>query len=126
MGGEGNVASIWAAVNAELAERGHVVRGQQNSHWYASIADFTAVYEAAGFTHIDAQLIPRPTPLPTGVAGWVKTFRSGLMNAEAISAQEQDAIAQAVERRLEGQLRLPDGSWVADYVRLRFSMRKPL
>ena len=125
MGGEGNVATIWAAVNAELAARGHVVRGQQNSHWYASIADFTAVYQAAGFTEIDAQLIPRPTPLPTGVAGWVKTFRSGLMNAEAIPADEQDRIALAVERRLEGQLRLPDGSWVADYVRLRFTMRKP-
>ena len=125
MGGEGNVASIWAAVIAELADRGHVVRSQQDSHWYASVADFTAVYEAAGFTDVDAQLIPRPTPLPTGVAGWVKTFRSGLMNAEAIPTDEQDAIAQAVERRLEGQLRLPDGSWVADYVRLRFTMRKP-
>jgi len=125
MGGEGNVASIWAAVIAELAERGHVVRGQENSHWYASIADFTAVYGAAGFTDIEAQLIPRPTPLPTGVAGWVKTFRSGLMNAEAIPPEEQDAIAHAVERRLEGQLRQPDGSWVADYVRLRFTMRKP-
>ena len=125
MGGEGNVASIWAAVNAELAARGHVVRGQENSHWYASIADFTQVYEAAGFTDIQAQLIPRPTPLPTGVAGWVKTFRSGLMNAGAIPPEEQDAIAQAVERRLEGQLRQPDGSWIADYVRLRFTMRKP-
>ena len=126
MGGEGNVASIWAAVIAELAERGHVVRSQQDSHWYASVAEFTQIYEAAGFTDIDAQLIPRPTPLPTGVAGWVKTFRSGLMNAEAIPADEQEAIALAVERRLEGQLRQPDGSWVADYVRLRFSMRKPL
>jgi len=125
MGGEGNVASIWAAVIAELAERGHVVRSQQDSHWYASIADFTAVYGAAGFTDVDAHLIPRPTPLPTGVAGWVKTFRSGLMNAEAIPPEEQDAIAQAVERRLEGQLRQPDGSWIADYVRLRFTMRKP-
>lgn len=126
MGGEGNVALIWAAVNAELAARGHVVRGQQASHWYASVGDFTQVYEAAGFTDIDARLIPRPTPLPTGVAGWVKTFRSGLMNAEAIPPEEQDAIAQAVETSLAPQLRQPDGSWVADYVRLRFSMRKPL
>ena len=126
MGGEGNVALIWAAVNAELEARGHVVRGQQASHWYASIADFTAVYEAAGFTDVDAHLIPRPTPLPTGVAGWVKTFRSGLMDAEAIPLEEQEAIGHAVERRLEGQLRQSDGSWVADYVRLRFTMRKPL
>jgi len=126
MGGEGNVASIWAAVNAELAARGHTVRLQQNSHWYASIAEFTAVYEAAGFTDIDAQLIPRPTPLPTGVTGWVKTFRSGLMDADNIPADEQASIGQAVEARLVDQLQQPDGSWLADYVRLRFTMRKPL
>jgi trans-aconitate methyltransferase len=126
MGGEGNVATIWAAVIAELAERGHAVRSQQDAQWYAPVVEFTAVYEAAGFTDIDAKLIPRPTPLPTGIAGWVKTFRAGLMDAAAIPADEQDAIAHAVERRLESQLRQPDGSWVADYVRLRFSMRKPL
>ena len=124
MGGEGNVATIWAAVRAELAARGHIVR-QQDTHWYPSIADFTAVYAAAGFTRIDAQLIPRPTPLPTGVAGWVKTFRSGLMDADNIPADEQASIAEAAERRVESVLRQPDGSWIADYVRLRFSMRKP-
>lgn len=125
MGGEGNVASIWAAVRAELAARGRPVR-QQDTHWYPSIADFSAVYAAAGFADIEAQLIPRPTPLPTGVAGWVKTFRSGLMDADNIPAEEQAQIGQAVERRLESTLRQPDGSWIADYVRLRFTMRKPL
>jgi trans-aconitate methyltransferase len=124
MGGEGNVAAIWDAVRAELAARGYG-DAEPHSHWYPSIADFTRVYADAGFTGIEATLIPRPTPLPTGVASWVKTFRSGLMNAEAIPADEQDAIGQAVERRLEGQLRQSDGSWVADYVRLRFTMRKP-
>jgi hypothetical protein len=64
--------------------------------------------------------------LPTGVAGWVKTFRSGLMDADNIPADEQEAIGQAVEARLIDQLQQPDGSWLADYVRLRFSMRKPL
>lgn len=124
MGGEGNVASIWAAVRAELAARGHEVR-ESDTHWYPSIADFTETYSAAGFTDIEAQLIPRPTPLPTGVTGWIRTFRSGLMNAGKIPEGEQRAIAEGAERRLEGQLRQPDGSWVADYVRLRFTMRKP-
>lgn len=125
MGGEGNVAAIWRAVRAELGERGHPVR-PQDAHWYPSVADFTAVYAEAGFVDIAAQLIPRPTPLPTGVAGWVRTFRTGLMDADGIDPQEQAEIADAVERRLEPELRQPDGSWVADYVRLRFTMRKPL
>ncbi|MBV9840810.1 MAG: class I SAM-dependent methyltransferase [Sphingomonadaceae bacterium] len=125
MGGEGNVASIWTAVNAELEARGHVVRRQHESHWYPDIADFTKTYEGAGFTAIEARLIERPTPLPTGVAGWIRTFRSGLMDIDGIEPGEQEAIGAAVERRLEAQLRQPDGSWIADYVRLRFTMRKP-
>lgn len=124
MGGEGNVASIWAAVRAELRARGRAPR-EEDTHWYPSVADFTAVYAAAGFTGIDAHLIPRPTPLPTGVAGWIKTFRSGLMDTSGIPEDEQAAIGEAAERRLEAALRQPDGSWVADYVRLRFTMRKP-
>jgi SAM-dependent methyltransferase len=123
MGGAGNVATIWAAVRAELVARGHPPTGE--THWYPSIEDFTATYAAAGFTDIEARLIPRPTPLPTGVAGWVKTFRSGLMNADGIPEAEQAEIGEAAERRTEAQLRQPDGSWLADYVRLRFSIRKP-
>jgi hypothetical protein len=38
---------------------------------------------------------------------------------------DRDAVAAAIERRLEPRLRRPDGSWFADYVRLRFIMRKP-
>lgn len=124
MGGAGNVASIWAAVRAELAERGHPVR-DEDTHWYPTIEAFTAVYAAAGFVDIEARLIPRPTPLPTGIVGWIRTFRSGLMDIEAIPADEQEAIAAAAERRLESTLGQPDGGWVADYVRLRFTMRTP-
>lgn len=127
LGGHGNVATIWAAIHAELAGRGHPIR-EQDTHWYPTVADFTATYAAAGFVAIDARLIPRPTPLPTGVAGWVATFRSGLMDIERIPADEQASIAQAVERRCEADLHGADidgtGGWTADYVRLRFSMRK--
>jgi SAM-dependent methyltransferase len=124
MGGEGNVASIWRATHAELAARGHDIRAQDR-HWYPSVQNFTQVYEKAGFTDIEARLIPRPTLLPTGVTGWLRTFRSGLMDVAHIPVDEQEAIAVAVEKRLEPELRQPDGSWIADYVRLRFTMRKP-
>ena len=125
MGGEGNVRSIWSALNEELAARGHALP-DRHPHWYASIEDFTATYGAAGFVEIEAQLIPRPTPLPTGITGWIRTFRAGLFDAARIGEAEQRAIAAAVERRLEPVLRQPDGGWLADYVRLRFTMRKPV
>ena len=125
MGGEGNVASIWAAVNAELETRGHTVKRQQDTHWYPSVSEFGKIYADAGFAAIEAHLIERPTTLPTGIVGWVRTFRSGLMDIDAITPAEQEDIGLAVERRLEPTLRQPDGSWIADYVRLRFTMRKP-
>jgi hypothetical protein len=64
--------------------------------------------------------------LPDGVAGWLRVFRAGFLDAAQVPDTEQKGIAAAVERRLAPKLQQPDGSWVADYVRLRFSMRKPL
>ena len=93
--------------------------------WYPSANEFRAVYETAGFTEVDAQIIPRETELSAGVAEWVKTFRAGWLDAAQVPEAERDAVAAAIERRLEPQLRRPDGRWFADYVRLRFMMRKP-
>ncbi|SFR98149.1 class I SAM-dependent methyltransferase [Sphingomonas jatrophae] len=124
MGGDGNIARLRAGLREELVARGYPVPSA-DPQWYPSVADFTAVYEAAGFDGIEAQLIQRPTPLPTGVTGWLRTFRSGFLDAAGVPAAEQEAVARAVEERLVPVLRQPDGAWVADYVRLRFTMRKP-
>ncbi|WP_019832242.1 class I SAM-dependent methyltransferase [Sphingomonas sp. PR090111-T3T-6A] len=124
MGGQGNIATLRAALHAELAERGYSMPGG-DPQWYAAPDEFRAVYEAAGFVDVVAHLIPRPTPLPAGVAGWLKTFRTGFLDSAAVPDEEQAGVAQAVERRLESAFRQPDGRWLADYVRLRFSMRKP-
>ena len=78
---------------------------------------FADVYEAAGFTHIDARLIDRPTPIEHGVAEWVTTFRRGWLDRAGVPDEERPAIAAAVAERV--------GSDIADYVRLRFIMRKP-
>jgi hypothetical protein len=55
----------------------------------------------------------------------VKTFRAGWLDVAGVSEADRDEVAAAVEARLAPRLRQPDGSWVADYVRLRFTMRKP-
>jgi len=125
MGGQGNVAILRAGIRAELVARGYPVPAN-DPQWYPAPDEFTAIYAAAGFTHIEAQLIPRPTPLPEGVAGWLRVFRAGFMDSASVPDADQAAIAQAVEAKLAPQLQQPDGSWLADYVRLRFSMRKPL
>lgn len=124
MGGAGNIATLRAALRAELDARGYPVPAR-DPQWYPTPDDFTAVYATAGFVEIDARLIPRPTPLPTGVTGWLRTFRAGFMDTAKVPDAEQPAVAQAVEDRLRPAFRQPDGRWIADYVRLRFSMRKP-
>ncbi|WP_298671146.1 trans-aconitate 2-methyltransferase [uncultured Sphingomonas sp.] len=124
MGGAGNCAALWEGINAELAERGHAVP-QSALHWYPGVDEFTRVYRDAGFTDIAAELIPRPTPLPSGARGWVTTFMPGAFAAAGIEPAAHGAIADAIDARLADRLRRPDGGWIADYVRLRFTMRKP-
>ena len=124
MGGEGNLLTLRAALREELTGRGYAMPDQDPS-WYAGAEEFTRLYHTTGFSDVHAELIPRPTPLPGGAADWVKTFRAGVMDVAMVPEWERDDIAAAVEARVAPKLRQPDGSWQADYVRLRFSMRKP-
>lgn len=124
MGGEGNLLTLRTALREELTARGYAMPDQDPS-WYAGVDEFTRLYLTTGFSDIKAELIPRPTPLPGGAADWVKTFRAGVMDVAMVPEFERDDIAEAVEVRVAPKLRQPDGSWNADYVRLRFSMRKP-
>lgn len=124
-GGHGNIATLRAGLREELVERGYPVP-ENDPQWYPTVEDFTEIHRAAGFHDIEAWLIERPTPLPAGAAGWFKTFRAGFLDAAKVPDAEQDEVATAAETRLADKLRQPDGSWVADYVRLRFTMRKPL
>ncbi len=123
MGGEGNLATLRQGLRDELTERGYHMPAQDPA-WYASVEEFTRLYHIAGFDAVKAELIARPTPLPGGIAEWVKTFRAGLMDVAMVPEWERADVAAAVEARLRPDL-LKDGVWCADYVRLRFSMRKP-
>jgi len=116
MGGEGNLTKLREALDEEMIIRGYAPPVEA-SNWYASPEEFAAVYEAAGFREVDARLIERPTPIDHGVAAWVTTFRKGWLDRAAVPEAERADIGAAVADRV--------GSNVADYVRLRFIMRKP-
>ena len=116
MGGEGNIARLRDALDEEL-----IIRGYQPpvdaSNWYASPQEFADIYEAAGFDQIDARSIERPTVIEHGITEWVTTFRRGWLDRAQVPEGERHEIGTAVADRV--------GSNVADYVRLRFIMRKP-
>jgi SAM-dependent methyltransferase len=124
MGGEGNLATLRRALRDILTERGYLMP-EQDPAWYAGVDAFTRLYCIAGFADVRAELIARPTPLPGGVADWVKTFRAGVMDVAMVPEWEREDVAAAVEARVAPALRRADGTFCADYVRLRFSMRKP-
>jgi trans-aconitate methyltransferase len=115
MGGEGNIARLREALDTELLIRGYVPP-TESSNWYPSPEEFAAVYEAAGFDGIDARLIERPTPLDHGIGEWVTTFRRGWLDGAGVPEAERTDIAAAVADSF--------ASNIADYVRLRFIMRK--
>ena len=47
------------------------------------------------------------------------------MDVAGVAPQDRDDITAAVERRLAPELQQEDGTFYADYVRLRFKMIKP-
>ncbi|HET9355927.1 MAG TPA: methyltransferase domain-containing protein [Sphingomicrobium sp.] len=116
MGGDGNLARLREALDDVLVLRGYGPPTYA-ANWYPSVEEFTAVYESAGFRDVDARLIERPTRLEHGVAAWVLTFRAGWLDRAGVPADERQTIADAVADRA--------GTDIADYVRLRFTMRKP-
>jgi SAM-dependent methyltransferase len=116
MGGAGNLAALRRALDDELVERGFGPPTYA-ANWYPDAAEFSELYEEAGFRDVEAELIDRPTPLDHGVAQWVLVFRRGWLDRAGVPHAERPAIAEAVAARV--------GTDIADYVRLRFTMRKP-
>ena len=123
LGGRGNVAAIRTAVRAVLLRRGYPV-GTDEMQWYPSTDEFRVIHVAAGFVDVHADLIYRPTPLPTGLAAWLATFRGGYFDAVGVAPQDRPLVIAEIEDLARPVLSDVDG-WMADYVRLRFSARRP-
>lgn len=120
-GGAGCVEKIRSALITELELRG--VDGAASDPWYFPTAqDYGERLTRAGFTVEHIAVIPRPTPLPAGMAGFVETFGGSFVSA--LPESERGAYVTAVCARLEPVLRATDGTWTADYTRLRFAARK--
>ena len=119
-GGHGNVAAVVTALAAVLDRRG-VDAARINPWFYPSPDDYRRRLENAGFEVAGIELIPRPTPLPTGIAGWLATFAGVFF--ESLPVGERDGARDETVRFLRHSLCDTEGNWTADYVRLRFSAR---
>jgi trans-aconitate methyltransferase len=120
-GGYGCVQKIRTALVQALDRRG--LDGEARVPWYfPTPGDYATRLEHAGFRVDSIALIPRPTPLPGDIVGWLETFALNFL--QGFSDEARSDYLQEVRMILEPQLRDADGTWVADYVRLRFAATK--
>ena len=120
-GGHGCVQNVRTALVHALDRRG--IDGQARVPWYfPTPGDYATRLERAGFRVDSIALIPRPTPLPGDVIDWLETFAQNFL--QGLSGVERADYLQEVRAVLEPQLRDSTGTWVADYVRLRFAATK--
>ncbi len=119
-GGHGNVAAIITALRAVARKYGV---GDELSHpwYYPTASEHAALLERHGFEIEQIALIPRPTILPTGMKGWLNTFRKPFFDQFVRS--ERKKIMDEVCELLRWSLCDKNGKWTADYVRLRFAAR---
>jgi trans-aconitate methyltransferase len=120
-GGHGNVAAIVTAMRAVAKARSGDV-ALAAPWFYPTPAEYRSMLEARGFTVDRIGLFPRPTPLPTGMSGWLGTFRNPFFDQ---FGADRDAAIADVEALLAPSLRDRSGNWTADYVRLRVRAEKP-
>jgi trans-aconitate methyltransferase len=120
-GGHGNVAAIATALRAAALRR------KADLHlaapWFFPSPDvYRDMLEKQGFQVKRIGLFPRPTPLKTGMAAWLKVFRAPFF--EQFGDDQTEVLAE-VEELLRPALCDAHGNWTADYVRLRVEAHKP-
>lgn len=122
MGGHNNTAAIMVALSAVLARRG--LDAHQLSPWYFPSAEaYREKLEAAGFAVEAIAILPRPTPLPAGLDAWLDAFAEDFLGP--LTAAEQSAARGEIIALLRPVLMDESGTWIADYVRLRFRATRP-
>jgi len=122
MGGAGNVGTVVQALTAVLARRGIDVAPL--SPWYfPTVEEYGAKLRTAGFAVRHIETFARPTPLPTKIGDWLDTFAESFL--AAVPPAERAAVKDQVAALAAPKLQKPDGTWFADYVRLRFAADKP-
>jgi len=124
-GGKGNVQKLLEGFYRALATIEGASVAHSNPWYFPSIAEYSALLEKQGFDVTFACLFERATALDDGERGlrnWIRMFGNAFCSG--LSAGEQDEFIRESENFLRPVL-FHDGSWFADYRRLRVIARKP-
>lgn len=123
-GGAGNVRRIRAATDRALQEAGLAADALQHPWFNPTAEEYTAILGEAGLRVTMAELFERPTPLEgqDGLRNWLEMFRRPHFHD-----LDPETVGAILDRTVE--IARPDlyadGTWHADYVRLRVAAVKP-
>lgn len=120
-GGHRCVETIQMALIEELERRGY--DGWAANPWYfPTTAEYGARLTKAGFDVRHIEIVPRLTPLPGDVSGFLETFAGTFTSV--LPESDRAAYLADVRQRIEPSLCGADDTWTADYTRLRFAAYK--
>jgi trans-aconitate methyltransferase len=122
-GGAGNTATVVHALAHALRRRG--MNANAVNPWYFPTAEeYSHKLAAQGFVVSTTALIPRPTPLPGDLVGWLETLAHSFM--APVPRAERAAFLAEVAALCRATLCDSHGQWTVDYVRLRFAATRPV
>jgi SAM-dependent methyltransferase len=122
MGGHGCIAAVTIAIVAVM--RRHEVDARSIIPWYfPTVDDYRARLERGGFVVDYIELIPRPTILPTDLAGWLEVFAGSFLSR--LPEQQCGAARDEIVEMMRPVACDEQGRWTIDYVRLRFAAHLP-
>lgn len=117
-GGKGNVETIRAALHAGLRKRS-IDPWQFDPWYYPAAEEYSELLKRIGFLVRYIEIIPRPTKLPGDIVQWLELFAQPF--TKSLTDADKQEFIHEVREALQCRLRQSDGTWYADYVRLRFS-----
>jgi len=121
MGGAGNIAALLKTMSAVFKENPDF--GVFHNPWYfPDIEAYSDLLAKEGFSVESIELIPRPTPLKSGLVKWLEIFAGSITTQ--LSKKQKMLFFAEMEARLAADLYCEQEGWVADYVRLRFKAVK--
>ena len=99
MGGHACVGAIIVALHTSLEKYGVHNPETVNPWHFPTIDEYRERLERVGFVAESVQRIPRPTPLPTGMRGWLETFANPF--CAVLPKEERDKFLDQVTATLK-------------------------
>lgn len=124
MGGKDNVNGIIAVLKASLVKHGFAKEAGINTWYFPSLSGYTSLLESKGFRVTNAAHYDRETKLEdsdNGIKDWLSMFGSAYFRG--INENETKKILGDVQQNLK-DTHFREGSWYADYKRLRIVATK--